>query len=299
MGAAFFALAVLLTLLPTSVRDSVAAVVRSTVLRPILALQRGAVERHVLFDDPARLRAERDSLAAFLVGQATLATENRHLRELLQLRERLVPTFVPAEVVRIPRATEGYFQLTAGSAQGITAGATIIAAQGLVGRVLETDENISFGIDWMHNEFRASAMTVDGEVYGIVVPRRIDGGPLLVLTGTPRHVELGVGATIVTSGHGGVFPRGIPIGTVIGLENAEEDWQRNYVVRPAVAPTEMTYVLVLGEPSTAVSGEDMAEYWGIRPLQPPPAGQPLSSGPSPATVDARAPAGGAAGPPQE
>jgi rod shape-determining protein MreC len=281
---------VVLTLVPNVIREEIAAVIRGTVLRPVLALQQGAVERNVLFDDPVRLRAERDSLAAFLVGQAALATENRHLRELLSLRDRLVPSFVPAEVVRIPRATEGYFQLTAGTEQGVVPGASIVAAQGLVGRVLEVDGRISFGIDWMHHEFRASAMTIDGEVYGIAVPRRIEGEPMLVLTGAPRHVELATDAVIVTSGHGGVFPRGIPIGTVAGLENTGEDWQRNYVIRPAVSPTEMAYVLVLGEPQGVVDGQDLATYWGIRPVDPPaaPETQAAPAGPPPARPAAQA-----------
>jgi rod shape-determining protein MreC len=240
--------------------------VRATVLRPVLALQQGAVERQALFADPVQLRAERDSLAAFLVGQAGVSAENRQLRELLGLQQRLPPSFVPAEVVRIPgRGSEGYFELTAGQEQGVTAGASIVAAQGLVGRVREVDGSVAFGIDWMNSEFRASAMTVDGEVYGILEPRRIEGEPVLVLTGTPRHVELEANTMIVTSGHGGVFPRGIPIGTVLGPEGGEAEWQRNYVVRPLVSPSEMSYVLVLGEPERTLGGRDLALAWGIRP----------------------------------
>jgi rod shape-determining protein MreC len=269
-------------LLPSEIRDGLARAVRATVLRPVIALQRGAVERHASFDDPSRLRAERDSLAAYLVGQATLAAENRQLRELLGLRERLAPSFVPAEVVHIPRSAEGYFQLTAGTEQGIAPGASIVGAQGLVGRVLEVDRNVAFGIDWMNPEFRASAMTVEGDVYGIVVPRRIEGEPLLVLTGTPRHVELEPGTLIVTSGHGGVFPRGIPVGTVVGLESQEVDWQRNYVIRPLVSPSEMTYVLVLGGEERTLEGRDLAQSWGIRIPEPPPP-------PDPALVAAAAP----------
>ena len=235
-------------------------------LRPVLALQQGAVERQSLFADPVQLRAERDSLAAFLVGQAGVAAENRQLRQLLGLQERLPPSFVPAEVVRLPgRGSEGYFQLTAGADQGVRPGASIVAAQGLVGRVRDVDSSIAFGIDWMHPEFRASAMTLDGEVYGILEPRTIDGEPVLALTGTPRHVELAPNTVIVTSGHGGVFPRGIPIGTVVGPEGGEAEWQRNYVVRPFVAPSEMAYVLVLGDPEPSLAGRDLALAWGIMP----------------------------------
>lgn len=238
-------------------------------LRPVLALQQGAVERNTLVDDPTRLRAERDSLAAFLVGNASLAAENRNLREMLGLRDRLPRSFVPAEVVRIPgRGTEGFFQLTAGSLQGVVAGAAIVAPQGLVGRIREIDQSIAFGIDWMHPEFRASAMTVDGEIYGIVEPRRVGNEPLLALTGTPRHINLQEGETIVTSGHGGVFPRGIPIGTVIGAEGGAAEWQRNYLIQPLVSPGEMTYVLVLGDPESSLEGQDLALAWGIRPEGP-------------------------------
>lgn len=263
----FLAIAAVLALLPGSAREAIARGIRGTVLRPVLQMQQGSVERHARFDDPARLRAERDSLAAYLVGQAGLATENRELRGLLGLRENLPPQFVPAEIVRMPgRAADGYFQLTAGSAQGVRPGSAIVAPGGLVGQVRSVDETIAFGFDWMNPEFRASAMTLDGQIYGIVEPRTGPGGePMLALTGTPRHVELHENTVIVTSGHGGVFPRGVPIGRVAAVEGRETSWQRNYLIRPSVSPSEMTYVLVLGAPQETLSGVELARSWGIRP----------------------------------
>lgn len=287
--------ALVLFFLPSALREDLARAVRATLLRPVLALQQGAIERNALFDEPARLRAERDSLAAFLVGNATLAAENRHLRELLGIQERLPPSFVPAELIRIPdRSSEGYFQLTSGTRQGVVVGAPIVTAKGLVGRVWDVDEGISFGIDWMHPEFRAAAMTLDGEVYGILEPRRAGGEMMLVLTGTPRHVELDADVLLVTSGHGTVFPRGLPIGVVIGPDEGEEGWQRNYLVRPLVAPSEMSYVLVLGAPSQTLEGYDLALSWGIRPVEAasPADGDPGEAAPPPVTGGtAPAPAG--------
>ena len=265
----FLALAGILAALPGPYREGLARGIRGTVLRPVLQFQQGSVERHARFDDPARLRAQRDSLAAYLVGQAALATENRELRDLLGLRQNLPPEFVPAEIVRIPgRAADGYFQLTAGSTQGVRAGAPIVAPSGLVGQVRTVDEAISFGFDWMNPEFRASAMTLDGQIYGIVEPRVGPGGePMLALTGTPRHVQLQANTIIVTSGHGGVFPRGIPIGRVASVEGRETSWQRNYLIRPSVSPAEMMYVLVLGAPQQSLSGVDLARSWGIEPRE--------------------------------
>src|SRR5690606_32634137 len=135
--------------------------------------------------------AQRDSMAAFLVGQATLESENRHLRELLGLRERLPRSHVSAEIVRIPeRGSEVFFQLTAGSDQGGEQGAPIIAAGGLVRSVSGVDPTLSFGIDWPHPEFRAAAMTLGGDIYGILMPRFLEREPVLLMTGTPRHVDL-------------------------------------------------------------------------------------------------------------
>ncbi len=85
---------------------------------------------------------------------------------------------------------------------------------------------------------------------------------------------------IVTSGHGGVFPRGIPIGVVVGPEGGEEGWQRNYLIQPMVGPSEMTYVLVLGNPQRTLEGRDLALAWGIRPADPAPPATDVAIPPS-------------------
>lgn len=259
-------IALLLLLLPDPFREAMAAGVRGTVLRPVTALQRGAVDREGRFADARVIRAERDSLAAFLVGQADLAAENRELRALLGMRPRLPYSFVPAEVVRLTGpATPGVFQITAGSAQGVRPGAVVVTAQGLVGTVRNVDGHASVGIDWTHPDFRASAVAMDGETYGIVEPRRgDDGASLLALTSTALHTVPKRGALIVTSGAGGYYPRGIPIGTVVGSEEVRSSWQRVYLVRPLVTPAEMTHVLVLGERREGTTDQDLASTWGIR-----------------------------------
>lgn len=243
---------------------------RATVLRPVFALQRGATDRTGRFEDVAVLRAERDSLATFLVGQANLSAENRRLRSLIGLGQRIPYTFTPAEVVRVQGgAYEGAFLLTAGSRDGVRPNSPIVTADGLVGLVRNTEANSALGIDWTHPDFGVSAMTPDGEVFGIVNPRGGDDrGDMLALTGTAFHTRLEPGTLIVTSGRGGVYPRGIPIGTVVGLENEEGAWRRSYLLRPVVTPTEMTHVLVLGAPRERGAAPDLAATWGIRLTEP-------------------------------
>jgi len=56
------------------------------------------------------------------------------------------------------------------------------------------------------------------------------------------------GTTILTSGLGGVLPRGIPIGTVVRAAGEAEGWERTYLVRPAVHPAAVTHVMILTGP---------------------------------------------------
>jgi rod shape-determining protein MreC len=260
------------------------------VLRPVLAMQRGAAERETRFADPERLRAERDSLAVYLVGHATLAAENRQLRALLGLQQRLPPSFVPAEVIRVPgRGYEGFFLLTAGREQGLHVGAPVIAAGGLVGMVRNVDDAQAMAIDWTHPDFRASAMTPDGETYGIVEPWTRGGETRLALTGTAFHTELPVGTLVVTSGRGGVYPRGIPIGTVVGMEDEEAGWRKSYMLQPFVGPGEMTHVLVLGDVEPTLGGRDLALSWGIRPPEPEPVDTAVAPPPPPQRPAAQQP----------
>jgi rod shape-determining protein MreC len=268
--------ALFLLVLPDRYREATAGAVRGTVLYPVIAMQRGATDRDGRFADATAIRAERDSLAAFLVGQASLASENRQLRALLGMRERLPSSFVSAEVVRPGgSAPAGSFLLTVGAEAGARPGSAIVTSQGLVGMVKEVYRGNAVAFDWTHPDFRASAVSENGETYGIVEPRSGRGGErLLALTSTALHTVPDSGATIVTSGSGGTYPRGIPIGSVVGTESVASSWQRIYLIRPFVSPAEMTHVLVLGEPQGGATDRDLAAAWGIR----------LREGPAPDSV---------------
>src|SRR5256885_1665890 len=102
-------------------------------------------------------------------------------------------------------------------------------------------------------EFRASGMAADGSVYGIVAPHGTEGPGvwLLELQGVPYRQLVPVGTPIFTSGLGGVFPRGIPLGTVIGVAGETEGWERTYLVRPAVHPSAVTHVMILNSGRSA------------------------------------------------
>jgi cell shape-determining protein MreC len=260
------ALAAVILFMPTPYQEGLADAVRSTVLRPVVAVQRGAVDREGRFADGPRLRAERDSLASFLVGQSTLAAENRELRRLLGFRERLTHDFVAAEGTRdAGLGSDGLLRLSVGRADGVRDGAAVVTAEGLVGNVWRLGDRTSVVMDWTHPNFAVSVMTLDGETYGIAEAVTSPGGErMLALSPVAFHTVPDSASMIVTSGDGGLYPRGIPVGLVVGEVRRATGWQRTYLIRPLVTPAQMSYVLVLGELVRAPSDRDLAASWGVR-----------------------------------
>jgi rod shape-determining protein MreC len=239
---------------------------RSTVLYPVVAMQHGASDREGRYADASVLRAQRDSLAAYLVGQSTVVAENRELRALLGFRPRLSYSFVPAETSRLsgPGAA-GTLQLSVGSNDGVKSDAVLVTADGLVGKIFKLGSESSVAQDWTNERFAVAVMTVDGETYGIAKP--VDGPHserVLALTPVAFHTVPDTGALVVTSGDGALFPRGIPVGRVIGEGKEPGGWQRTYFIRPLVNPAQMGHVLVLGDPVAGRSDQDLAAAWGVR-----------------------------------
>lgn len=234
--------------LPPRVRDPVARVLRETVLAPFLGLQRQTELLSASLERYDTVVAQRDSAALAATFLPELRSENARLRGLLGLGTRLATGYVPAEVLRGAEPTSALtFVVSAGRKQGVKALDAVISPEGLVGMVSSVDPQTSVVVTWAHPEFRASAMAADGSVYGIVAPHGSEGPRtwLLELQGVAYRQDVPNGTQILTSGLGGVLPRGIPIGTVIGVAAEAEGWERTYLLRPAVHPAAVTHVMIL------------------------------------------------------
>lgn len=248
--------------MPQEYQSSIRGALRGSVLRPFIMAQSGLVARGVQQVDVSALRVERDSLAAVVAAQSSLSEENRRLRELMGLRNRAEQSFVPSELVRIgTQGGESSFLLDVGTEDGVRVGSPVIAPGGLLGVVWEVGRSSAQAIDWTHADFRASAMTADGTAYGIVESRRgtYREEDQLALAGAPFHIDVAPGTRVLTSGRGGVYPRGILLGTVLGIEEADTGWRKSYLLRPAVRPEAVTHVLV-GIPGED-GFEDLSRIW--------------------------------------
>jgi rod shape-determining protein MreC len=244
----FFVLSVIALYLPDPSQDEVASFLRGSLLHPFVLAQEGLVRRSIHAEDTEVLQRQLDSLEAVIANSNTLSEENDRLRALLALSNRNPAQYVAASVIRSGSpGSESMFVLNRGTRDGVTNDSPVIMGRGLLGRVLEAQATRSTAMDWTNPQFAASAMTEDGTIYGLVQvsPGRFREADRLLLDGVPFQEELEPGVTLVTSGLGGVYPRGIPIGVVIEESDAHEGWKRSYWLRPFVSPGEATHANVL------------------------------------------------------
>jgi len=245
------ALAVVARVAPLDVQDSVSAVVRATVLAPLLSL-----ESQIILLKTSRLRlrhvvAERDSAVTEAMAVYALREENDELRQLLDLSRRTQIQHVSAEILHQAGQMQGRtFLLTVGRKHGVAPGDPVVAPRGLLGVIRNVDASTSVAVAWPHPDFRVSAQTADGTVFGIIAALGTEGPNtiLLELRGVPYGDVVRPGTVVVTSGlggEGGVYPRGIPIGTVLDVADERLGWSRTYRVRALVHPASVSQVLVL------------------------------------------------------
>ena len=256
-------LSLIALVLPTQVREPVASSLRRSILAPMLLLQQRAEETRRALATRDAVISRSDSAAWRAMGVESLQTENTRLRALLGLGSRLKWGFVPAEALHGSGIRDEFgITLSAGSRAGVQKLSPVVAPEGLVGVVDNVDPMISHAMLWTHPDFRVSAMSEDASAFGIVQAHLSTGVGryLLEMRGVPFRTSIKAGTMVVSSGLGGVYPRGIPIGRVIGETKTAESWARTYLIRPAVFPADVYAVMIL-RPDRASAGVD--NVWAV------------------------------------
>jgi rod shape-determining protein MreC len=226
-----------------------ASTIRGTVLVPFLWLQGQAEDGRNLRARFEVVEAQRDSVAWGAQALPALRAENERLRSLLGVGPRIEGPYRPAEVLRQSQITDGRTLVVgAGTVKGIRAFDPVISPEGLVGVILTAEKATSIAMTWAHPEFRVSAATEDGSVLGVVALAQTENNdqPLLELRGVPYRDTVPAGTLVVTTGLGGIYPHGVPIGRILGIAREQKGWERIYLIRPAVNLGTVGHVLVLG-----------------------------------------------------
>lgn len=190
----------------------------SLVSAPFRALGNAATNLTADQETLSELRAENDELRARNVELEEAEQTAQRLQGLLDLQDAYSLKSTAARIVA--GSSDSWTRsvvIDKGTASGVTQGMPVTDASGVVGQVMEagpatstvrllTDENSS--IPAMIQSNRAQGM-LRGSVSGE-----------LSLTLVPASATVEVGDVVVTSGLGGVFPKGLPLGVVTSVETS-------------------------------------------------------------------------------
>lgn len=234
-----------------------------------------------LRSENARLREELQRARLELAAVVAERAENRGLRRLLAFGANQEVDLLPARVIdRDFETLPMMFLVDVGRQHGVVENLPVVTADGLVGKTVDVGPRVTLVMLYNHPDFSASALLLarDHLEYGVVRPGEVGELHLYL----PLRSSSEPGDRIVTSGYGGTFPRGIPLGVVAELrEDRRLGLQRIDVVQPAVGLGGVTAVFVLLRRRTSgeSAGDDLRLFWpGYR--YPPMAGEPLGGPPA-------------------
>ncbi|QQS11643.1 MAG: rod shape-determining protein MreC [Rhodospirillales bacterium] len=168
-----------------------------------------------LRSENARLREENARLLAWQSVARRLETENAELRALGNFRDGPQATFITGRVVGDSgSAFVRSMLLNVGRRAGVTGGQAVITGEGLIGRVTDVGDGWARVLLLSDLSFRLPVLIERTRERAILTG---DNSPMPKLALIQSVAGIQTGDRIVTSGHGGSFPVGIPVGVVVSV----------------------------------------------------------------------------------
>jgi rod shape-determining protein MreC len=170
-------------------------------------------ERRSLVEENERLKRERLSAEFRLQRLAALETENARLRELLDSTERVGTRALIAEILAVD--LDPYrqrFDLNRGLVDGVYVGQALLDAGGVVGQVVRVGPLTSEAV-LITDADHAVPVSVNRNGLRTIAVGTGDSGRLR-LPYLTNSADIREGDLLVSSGLGGVFPAGYPVGRV-------------------------------------------------------------------------------------
>ena len=245
----------------SSVVDAVAPVM-DALSRPIATVSEGVgrVNRFfAVYEENAQLREQNARLLEWLSAALALAAENSTFRKMLHFVPERGASFAAARVIG---DSGGVFVrsvlINGGTVDGIQKGDAVVNGDGLIGRVAESGRRS--GRVLLISDLN-SRIPVVGEKSRVRAILAGDNSPLPKLSFLSPNAGLEVGDRIVTSGHGGVFPAGLPVGRISSIGDG------GIRVQPFADFYRLEYVRIITEFPGEVAGRIVPSAAGPSQLQ--------------------------------
>ena len=145
-----------------------------------------------------------------------LQAENRALKQMLHVVQDVAREFVTAKVIGVSSAPfTNSAVLQSGSKNNVKVNDIARGASGLIGRISEVSDNYSTVLLINDHNSRIPVIAGTSKVKGIIARQDND---LKVIYLQEGH-DISVGETLYTSGDGKIFPKGIPVATIVKITN--------------------------------------------------------------------------------
>jgi rod shape-determining protein MreC len=189
------------------------------------------------------LRENQQILNARVIESQEALIANERLKKLLDLKGSLQVQSVAAQV--IGEDGSPWFKtimIDKGEGDGLQEGMPVVTAEGVVGQVVKMAWHSSRVLLFTDHASSIAAMVQRSRARGVV---RGKGGGNASLEFAMRDEDVKVGDLLLTSGTGGIFPKGLVIGEVTMVKKGEYGIFQTIDVRPAVNIMRLEEVLVL------------------------------------------------------
>jgi len=229
----------------------------------------GMFDYHRLHEEKKEIRdelARRDNLQHQLLE---LQKENYRLREMLDFKERTEYELLPAEVIaRDPGYWFETITINKGYADGVEQDMAVVTSEGLAGNIYFVSRNSSKVLLLTDSRRAVSALVQRSREPGTVGV--VEGYPemkgYLRMINLPPEANIQPGDTIISSGLGGVFPKGLVVGSVLEIDKDHYGLLQRAIVKPAVDFNRLEEVFIVKETPSAkdldeLPGGDVSDYY--------------------------------------
>ena len=210
----------------------VARALGASLYAPVHSLVQGSEEMLVLRRENRQLRRVVATLNLERMRLLQLRDERESMRRLAGFARERFPLLLPCEVVgRATDPKQEMLQLARGADDSVRIDMPVTAYAGLVGRVRQVTGDRALVETLASPQLAVSCRNQRSGVIGIM---RWERGNQFQLDRVDAVEDVLVGDPLVTSGLGGIYPRGIPVGVVTRVANSLDGLFKQIEVRPYV-----------------------------------------------------------------
>jgi rod shape-determining protein MreC len=171
---------------------------------------------------------------------------NERLRALLNFKKSIATPLLPAQVVAFDPS--GWFQtilIDKGRNDGVVQDMAVVSAEGLVGRIIGVGSHHAKVLLILDGNSAVDGYIQRSRARGVLVGLGLE---LCLLKYVQRNEDVQVGDQVISSGMGGVFPKGLHVGTVQEVVRGSSGLFQRVEVKPAVNFSRLEEVLVVIQP---------------------------------------------------